>query len=78
MSNSEKYRKLRVWVYGVALSAGPLVTFYGLMDSNEYALWMGLGATILGTPIGTTAIANINPPEETTVVVLEETDITEE
>lgn len=56
------YRKLRLWIYSALVAAGPLVTFYGIADTNEVALWLGLGGTLLGVPAGTTAIANINPP----------------
>lgn len=59
------YRKIRLWFYSVAIAAGPVLTFYGLMDTNEYALWLGVGATILGVPTGTTAIANLNPKQPT-------------
>lgn len=51
----------RRWLYGVLTAAGPLVVFYGLMTAQEVVLWLGLGATILGTPVG--ALASANTPK---------------
>lgn len=50
--------KARRWVYGVLASAGPVVMFYGLASAAEVAVWLGLGAMILGTPVGVLASAN--------------------
>lgn len=49
----------RAWVYAILASAGPIVTFYGLASAEEVALWLGLGATILGTPAASLAAANL-------------------
>lgn len=49
---------LRRYVYTVLAAAGPLVVFYGLATTEEIALWLGVGATILGTPTGALAAAN--------------------
>lgn len=42
--------ELRKWIYRILAAAGPIVVFYGLATAEEVALWLGLGATILGTP----------------------------
>lgn len=49
----------RRWLYGVLTAAGPLVVFYGLASAQEVVLWLGLGATILGTPAAALASANV-------------------
>lgn len=53
------HKKLRGWLYGVIVAAGPLVTFYGLASADEVALWLGLGGTILGVPAGSLAVSNL-------------------
>lgn len=58
------FRQVRKYIYTILVAAGPLVTFYGLADANEVALWLGLGATVLGVPGGGLALANLNPKEE--------------
>lgn len=50
---------IRRYVYGVLAAAGPIVVFYGLATTEEVALWLGVGATILGTPTGALAAANV-------------------
>lgn len=52
----------RKWIYNVLIAAGPIITFYGLATSEEVALWIGLGATILGTPGVSVARANLSTP----------------
>ncbi len=49
---------VRAWIYNVAIAAGPIVVFYGLLSAEEIALWGGLLATILGTPVAALARAN--------------------
>lgn len=49
----------RLWLFRCIAAAGPLVTFYGLATAEEVALWVGLGATILGTPAASLAAANV-------------------
>jgi hypothetical protein len=49
----------RLWIFRTIAAAGPLVTFYGLASAEEVALWLGLGATILGTPAASLAAANV-------------------
>lgn len=53
--------KVRGYVYRVAAAAGPVVLFYGLMTAHEYALWLGLGGTVLSVP---QALAAANTPKE--------------
>lgn len=50
---------IRKYIYGVLAAAGPIVVFYGLATTEEVALWLGVGATILGTPTGALAAANV-------------------
>lgn len=50
---------VRLWLYRVIAAAGPLVVFYGLATSEEVALWLGLGATVLGTPAASLAASNV-------------------
>ena len=54
--------KARVWLFRIVAAAGPLVVFYGLATHEEVALWLGLGATILGTPAST--LASVNVPRD--------------
>lgn len=49
----------RRWLFRALAAAGPLVTFYGLATAEEVALWLGLGATILGTPAASLASVNV-------------------
>lgn len=58
------YRKLRAWIYGVLVAAGPLASFYGLLTNEEIVLWLGLGGTLLGVPAGTVAAANLTPAKK--------------
>lgn len=54
--------ELRAWLYRILAAAGPVVVFYGLATSEEVALWIGLGGTILATPAG--ALASANTPKD--------------
>ena len=51
--------EIRKYVYAVLAAIGPIVVFYGLATAEEVALWLGVGATILGTPTGALAAANM-------------------
>lgn len=51
--------ELRLWLFRILAAAGPVVAFYGLATNEEIALWLGLGGTILGTPAGALASANV-------------------
>ncbi|MGO2110146.1 MAG: phage holin [Pseudoclavibacter sp.] len=51
--------EIRKYVYAVLAAVGPIVVFYGLATTEEVALWLGVGATILGTPTGALAAANV-------------------
>lgn len=50
---------VRLWLFRSIAAAGPIVAFYGIMSAEEVALWLGLGATILGTPAASLAAANV-------------------
>lgn len=54
------HKKLRAWIYGVLVAAGPLVTFYGIASADEVVLWLGLGGTVLGVPAGSLAVTNLS------------------
>lgn len=47
--------KVRAWIYGVLVAAGPLAVFYGLATQEEVALWLGVAASALGNGL---ALAN--------------------
>lgn len=51
--------EFRLWLYRVLGAVGPLVVFYGWASTEEVALWLGVGATILGTPAAALAAANV-------------------
>jgi len=51
--------EVRKWIFGILAAAGPLVVFYGLATQEEVALWLGLGATIIGTPGASLAARNV-------------------
>lgn len=53
--------KRRAWIYNVVIAAGPIIIFYGLATAEEFALWGGLLATVLGTGPAALARANVNP-----------------
>lgn len=70
----EKYRELRKWFYALIVALGPIAIFYGLASHEEVVLWLGVGATILGVPGGTTALSNLTPKTDIDIVVVEEQD----
>jgi hypothetical protein len=45
----------RAYIYRILLGASPLVVFYGIASADEVALWIALGANILGISL---AVAN--------------------
>lgn len=53
-------KKLRAWIYGIIVAAGPLVVFYGIATADEVALWLGFGGTVLGVPAGSLAVSNLS------------------
>ena len=55
----QDHKKVRAWIYGVLVAAGPLITFYGVATADEVVLWLGLGGTILGVPAGSIAVSNL-------------------
>jgi hypothetical protein len=44
-------QKFRAYLYRILLAASPLLGVYSLADQNKTALWVGLGAAILGNGI---------------------------
>lgn len=70
------WRAVRAWLYSAIVAAGPLVIFYGLASSDEVALWIGLGGTLLGSSAGAVAVSNLTPKvEEVAMIEVEETGI---
>jgi len=51
--------RVRAYVYRVLAAAGPVALLYGWLTAEEIAVWLGLGATVLGTPAGALASANV-------------------
>lgn len=51
---------IRKYIYGIVTAALPLLVVYGVLDSNDVALWLALAAGILGTG---TAFANTSTSE---------------
>ena len=47
--------RLRAWIYGILIAAGPLAVFYGLATAQEVTLWLGVAASALGNGL---ALAN--------------------
>lgn len=45
----------RAYIYRILLGASPLVVFYGIATADEVALWVTLGANVLGISL---AVAN--------------------
>jgi hypothetical protein len=52
----------RAYIYRVATALVPLSVFYGLLASNEAALWLGFLGALLAT--GTNALAAANTPTQ--------------
>ena len=50
--------RLRAWIYGVLIAAGPLAVFYGIATTQEVALWLGVAASALGN-----GLALVNTPK---------------
>lgn len=40
-------RPVRAYLYGLLFPAGAVATYYGLVTSNEAALWITLGGAVL-------------------------------
>lgn len=52
-----KHAKLRMYVYGIALAAGPLAIAYGAISQEEWPLWAALAGAVLVPGL---AMANVN------------------
>ena len=50
--------RVRAYVYRVLAAAGPVALLYGWLSAEEIAVWLGLGSTLLATPVGALAAAN--------------------
>ncbi len=59
--SNDNWRRVRAWLYDILIAAGPILGAYGLVSQNEIALWVALGAAVLGIPAGITARANLTP-----------------
>lgn len=49
--------QVRQWLYGVMTVAVPILISIGVIDANQAALWLALGAAVLGTGTATVAVA---------------------
>lgn len=58
--------EIRKYIYRVLVGIGPILALYGVVTDAEFILWLGLAETILGSPVGALALANV--PKETIVV----------
>jgi hypothetical protein len=47
---------VRRGIYIAVVAAGPLLTYYGVVDDQEWALWVNAAGMVLG---GTTAALNV-------------------
>lgn len=52
--------KARLWLYGIAAVAIPLLSFYGILSEESVPLWTGLAVALLGLAAPTVAIKNWN------------------
>lgn len=50
----------RRWIYGTSAAAGPLLTVYGVLSTDELAVWLGFLGAALG--LGAPALAAANTP----------------
>ncbi|WP_165215251.1 hypothetical protein [Schaalia sp. ZJ1691] len=41
--------QVRRWLYGILTALIPLLVVYGQVESDAAALWLALGASVLGT-----------------------------
>ena len=55
--------KTRLYLYGIAGAAAPLLVAYGIASEQEIALWLSLAGSILATGGLTVAAANV-PTEQ--------------
>lgn len=51
---------VRRYVYGILAAAGAVALAYGILTATELAVWLALGAAVLGN---TLAAANTNQKE---------------
>ncbi|GAA2179816.1 hypothetical protein GCM10009847_15400 [Leucobacter tardus] len=65
MPNTDKGRAARKYAYAVGLATGPVLIFYGLISAEEFAIWAGFGATVLGVANSAPALANLTPKTRT-------------
>ena len=70
--NSNTFREIRKWLYAVLIAVGPILTFYGVASDAEVALWIGLGATVIGVPQGAVAVSNLTPKKGSPSVSIDE------
>lgn len=49
--------QLRAYIYGVLVALGAIALAYGIVTSEELAVWLGLGGSILGNGL---ALSNTN------------------
>jgi hypothetical protein len=50
-----KDNRTRAYIYGILVALGAIALTYGIVSSEELAVWLGLGGSILGNGL---ALAN--------------------
>lgn len=60
----------RKWIYRVILAAQPLVVFYGLMESEEVALWVSAISAALGVGVASANMGNKKEEKEEIVELI--------
>lgn len=65
MSNPVRYWRaaepVRLYLYGVLVPAVAVAAAYGLLDGSDVALWLALGAAVLGVPATEAARGAVTP-----------------
>jgi hypothetical protein len=61
MINKYLTRDVRKWLYGVSLTAVPLLVAYGVLDEAAAPLWIALVASVLAP---TLALTHLTPEDD--------------
>lgn len=60
--------KVRQYIYGIVVAAIPLLLIAGLIAPEQAALWLNLGAAVLGLGTTTTAAAAITSQRKNNIL----------
>ena len=55
---------VRAYIYAILTAVGLVLIFYGVLSQEEYALWLGVAATVLQTAGNALAAANTSFKKE--------------